>query len=290
MASDKAIDLIAQQEWLGTLGDAVQPAIHDFLAELGPLKDALHGKFLGHPLHPAVTDIPVGAWTTALVLDALEMMTGNEAAGDAADLAIGVGLLGAVGSAVTGITDWSESYGKGRDLGVLHGLLNVAATGLYTASLIARRGNSRQSGVAMSMLGYAIAGFSAYLGGHLVFGEQLGVDHTATQDADKPEKFVAVMKESELKEGKPVRVMAGDVAVLLVKIDDNIHALTNTCTHLGGPLNEGTLEGDTIRCPWHGSRFCLTDGKVLDAPATFPERVFDVRVRNGSIEVRTKQD
>lgn len=289
MANDKTIDFVAQQEWLGTVGDAVQPAIHDALSQLGPLKDVLHGKFLGHPLHPAVTDIPVGAWTTALVLDAAQMMTGNEGLGDAADLAVGIGLAGALGSAVTGLTDWSESYGKGRDIGVMHGLLNVVATGLYTASLIARRGRSRQSGVAMSMLGYAIAGVSAYLGGHLVFGEQLGVDHTATQDADKPEKYVPVMDEADLEERKPVRVMAGEVAVLLVKIGEKINAISNTCTHLGGPLNEGQLEGDSIRCPWHGSRFCVTDGAVLDGPATFPEREFDVRVRAGRIEVRARQ-
>lgn len=289
MSNDKTIEFVAQQEWLGTIGDAVQQPVHDALTQLGPLKDVLHGKFLGHPLHPAVTDIPVGAWSTALVLDAVQMMTGNESIGDAADLAVGVGLAGAVASAVTGLTDWSESYGRGRDIGVMHGLLNVAATGLYTASLIARRGKSRQSGVAMSMLGYAIAGFSAYLGGHLVFGEQLGVDHTATQDADKPEEFTSVMREADLKERTPVRVMAGDVAVLLVRIDGKINAISNTCTHLGGPLNEGQLEGDSIRCPWHGSRFCLSDGEVLEAPATFPERAFDVRVKAGKIEVRAKR-
>jgi nitrite reductase/ring-hydroxylating ferredoxin subunit len=97
------------------------------------------------------------------------------------------------------------------------------------------------------------------------------------------------MDEADLKERNPVRVMAGDVAVLLVKIGDTINAISNTCTHLGGPLNEGQLEGDSIRCPWHGSRFCLADGSVLEGPATFPEREFDVRVRAGRIEVRARQ-
>jgi nitrite reductase/ring-hydroxylating ferredoxin subunit len=157
---------------------------------------------------------------------------------------------------------------------------------LYAASLIARRGKSRQKGIALSMLGYAIASFSAYLGGHLVFGEQIGVDHTATADQDQPKKFTAVMRASDLKERKPVRVDVEDAAVLLVRTGDTINALTNTCTHLGGPLNEGKLEGDSVRCPWHGSRFCLSDGKVLEGPATFDERVYEVRERDGQIEVR----
>ena len=288
MTKETGIDLIDQQEWLRNAADAVQQPVREAISQLGPAKDFLHGKWLGHPLHPALTDIPVGAWTTALVLDALKIVTDEKGVGDAADLAIAVGLLGAVGSAITGVTDWSETDGRAKNVGLLHGLLNLGAAGLYTASLIARRRKSRDTGVALSMLGYAIASFSAYLGGHLVFGEQVGVDHTATQDRGKPKKFSAVMRESDLKERKPVRVEVEGVAVLLVRIDDKITALANTCTHLGGPLNEGTLEGDSIRCPWHGSRFCLTDGAVLDGPATFPERVFDVRVRDGQIEIRAR--
>jgi nitrite reductase/ring-hydroxylating ferredoxin subunit/uncharacterized membrane protein len=281
------VDLIDQQKLVGDTADAVQEPIRDFLRGLGPLKDFLHGTWLGHPLHPVLTDIPIGAWTMALALDAVQMLTGEEAMGDAADLAVGIGLAGAVGSAVTGLTDWSETYGRAKNIGAVHGTLNLAAAGLYTASLIARRRrNSRQKGIALSLMGYAVSSFAAYLGGHLVFGEQIGIDHTATANQDQPEKFTAVMNDADLKERKPVRVDVEGVAVLLVRLDGEIHALTNTCTHLGGPLNEGEMEGDTIRCPWHGSRFCLTDGAVVEGPATFPERLFDVRVREGKIEIR----
>ncbi len=286
MANEPIIEFIDEQPWVRETADALQEPVREFLKTLGPTKDFLHGKWLGHALHPVLTDIPIGAWTAALALDAVEMLTGNESMGDASDVVVGIGLLGAVGSAVTGLTDWSESYGRAKNVGAAHGILNLAAAGLYTASLIARRGKSREKGVALSLLGYAISSFSAYLGGHLVFGEQMGVDHTATPDQDQPEKFTAVMKDDELKERKPVRVDVDDTAVLLVRIDGKINAITNTCTHLGGPLNEGKLEGDNIRCPWHGSLFCVTDGKVVEAPATFDERVFDVRVRNGQIEVR----
>jgi nitrite reductase/ring-hydroxylating ferredoxin subunit len=127
---------------------------------------------------------------------------------------------------------------------------------------------------------------AAYLGGHLTYGEQIGVDHTATADQDQPEKYTAVLDESELAENKPTKATAGSVTIVLVKRGDEIFALRDTCTHLGGPLSEGKLEGDGIRCPWHGSRFCLKDGRVLDGPAVFPERPFEVRVRGGKIEVR----
>src|SRR6202040_2670741 len=144
--------------------------------------------WLGHPLHPALTDIPIGAWTAALALDALESLSGAEQCGRAADVAIGVGLAGAAGAAVTGLTDWSETDDRARSIGLVHGLLNIVATSLYTTSWIMRkRRRSRQSGIALSMLGYATALASAYLGGHLVYSEQVGVDHTATADQKKPQ-------------------------------------------------------------------------------------------------------
>ena len=288
VAKETIVEFIDGQDWVRETADAVQGPVRDAFKQLGPWKDFLHGKWLGHALHPVLTDIPIGAWTTALAMDAVQMMTGSDGMAGASDLAIGIGLAGAAGSAITGLADWSETDGRAKNVGIVHGMLNLGAAGLYTASLIARRGKSRQRGVALSMLGYAVASFSAYLGGHLVFGEQIGVDHTATPDQGQPKKFTPVMRASDLKERKPVRVDVEDAAVLLVRTGDTINALTNTCTHLGGPLHEGKLEGDSIRCPWHGSRFCLTDGAVLDGPATFDERVFEVRVRDGQIEVRAR--
>jgi nitrite reductase/ring-hydroxylating ferredoxin subunit len=171
---------------------------------------------------------------------------------------------------------------------LVHGLLNVVATTLYTTSFFMRKGRgTRSKGVALSMLGYAVASSAAYLGGHLTFGEQIGVDHTATADSNKPEKFVRVMKAEDLRENKPTRVEADGVAVLLVKRGDRIFALTETCPHLGGPLSEGKLVGDAIQCPWHGSELALEDGHVVNGPTTFPARCFDVRVRAGNIEVRS---
>jgi nitrite reductase/ring-hydroxylating ferredoxin subunit/uncharacterized membrane protein len=291
MASQEIANLIDAQDWIDGI-DPLQKGLRDLLSKSQPLKNALHGTWLGHPLHPVLTDIPVGAWTVALVCDALESLTGSETLGSGADAAVGVGLLGAIGAAVTGLTDWSETDYRAKKVGAVHGVLNVVAASLYTASFVMRgKKKSRASGIALSMLGYAVAGASAYLGGHLVFGEQIGVDHTATADSTKPERFTAVMPATALRENQPARAIADGVAVCIVKRGDRIHAITDTCPHLGGPLSEGKLEGDVIQCPWHGSQLSLEDGSVVNGPTTYPARVFDVRVRDGQVEVRaaTKQ-
>ena len=183
------IRLIENQQWLEDVAETVQPVVQDALQQVGDgVKDLLHGTWLGHPLHPVLTDIPVGAWTAAMAMDSVELISGREDLGGAADLAVGVGLLGAVGAAVTGATDWSETSGDARRVGMMHAILNVAAAGLYATSLAMRRTGSRRAGIGLSMLGYAIASTSAYLGGHLVFGESVGVE--ARDEGEWEERYL----------------------------------------------------------------------------------------------------
>ena len=290
MPVDRLVRTLGDQESLDALATPLQEAIRSLFASAGAAgreaKDFLHGRALGHPLHPALIDLPLGAWTLAAILDALEL-AGLRRDGELADTAIKIGLAGAVGAAVAGATDWSETDGRAKRIGLAHGVLNLTATGLYALALLLRR-RSRSKGIALSMTAFGLAMSSAFLGGHLSYGEQIGVDHTATAEQDKPKEFVAVLDAGELAENAPTKVTADGVAIVLVKQGDSIYALRDTCTHLGGPLSEGKLEGNSIRCPWHGSRFCLEDGRVLDGPAVFPERPFDVRVREGRIEVRAR--
>jgi nitrite reductase/ring-hydroxylating ferredoxin subunit/uncharacterized membrane protein len=292
MASEALINVIERQDFLEQAGDALQPAVRGAFEAAGAagqeVKDFLHGTWLGHPLHPVLTDVPIGAWTAALALDAMEAISGRRELGARADAAIAVGLVGAVGSAVTGLTDWSETDGRARKVGLLHGLLNAGATALYTTSLVMRRRKKRSAGLGFAMLGYAVSSTAAYLGGHLVYGEQIGVDHTAAQEM--PKEFVAVLDESELGEGQMKKVDAKGVPVLLVRRGGEIHAIAHTCSHMGGPLSEGKLEGDVVQCPRHGSRFLVTDGSVVGGPATFPQPCFEARVRDGQIEVRSARD
>ncbi|MFP5264794.1 MAG: Rieske 2Fe-2S domain-containing protein [Blastocatellia bacterium] len=288
MSSNVAIDLIDRQGWLDQVADTLQPAIAETFQSAGAVgqkvEDFLHGTWLGHPLHSVLTDIPVGAWTAALVLDAMDEMSEGKKFGRGADAAVAVGIVGAVASAVTGLTDWHKTDGTARRVGVTHGLMNATALALYATSLVCRRSNDRRAGRGLSFLGYAIASASAYLGGHLVYSEQVGVDHTANQRP--PKEFVPVMAEAELREGELRRAEAGDMPVLLARRGGRIFAIAETCSHFGGPLAEGKLEGDSVRCPWHGSLFSLEDGRVLEGPSVHTQPCFDVRVRDGQIEVR----
>ena len=228
--------------------DAAATPLQELLRKLfrGELKDFLHGKALGHPLHPALIDLPLGAWSLAAIFDGIELARGGNK-GRAADTAIKIGLAGAVGAAVAGLTDWSETDGRAKRIGLTHGVLNLTATGLYATSLLLRR-RARSQGIGLSMIAYAVAMTSAYIGGHLTYGEQIGVDHTATADQGQPEKFTAVLDDGDLPADKPTRATAGDVTLVLVRRGEKIFALRDTCTHLGGPLSEGKLEGISIRC------------------------------------------
>lgn len=289
MGYESLINAISRQPGLEELADVLQKAVRGAFPGKGgrEVKNALHGTWLGHPLHPALTDVPLGAWTAALVLDAMESLSGRREFRDGADAAVALGLIGAVGAAITGLTDWSETDDRGKRVGAVHGLLNVAAAAMYATSYAMRKSkSSRQSAVALSMLGYAVGMISAYLGGHLVFGEQIGVDHTATADNKKPEEWTPVLANTALQHDTPTRVEADGVAIVLVKRGDRIYALTATCPHLGGPLDEGKIVGDAIQCPWHNSELALADGHVVNGPTTFAARCFDVRVRNGQIEVK----
>lgn len=294
MDQKSTIDRVAEQEWLGAAGDTLQPAVLSAFKAGGKagqaIKNVLHGTWLGHPLHPAITDVPIGAWTTAAVLDGLELL-GEEKYKPGADAAISVGLVGAVGAAVTGLTDWTGTTKERRKIGLMHGMLNAGATVLYVTSLFLRRREAtRGAAIGLSMLGYGVVSASAYLGGQLVFGKQVGVDHTATA-AKYPKDFIAVLPESELAENTMRRVEAGEVPVLLARKNGEIFALAHTCSHLGGPLSEGKLlEDGSVQCPWHGSVFSLKDGSVVNGPATEPEPKFDVRVTAGQIEVRLHQE
>ena len=276
------------QGWLDPTADALQPAVKKAFDALGParrdVKNFLHGTWLGHPLHPVMTDIPLGAWTATLLLDTLSDRRGRSGFARAADASLALGLAGAVGSAVTGLADWSETDARPRRLGVAHAALNVGATLLFTASLLSRGRGSRGAGRGLALTGYLATIAAAYLGGELVYHEQIGVDHSSGREL--PGKFTALLPDEDLPEGKLKRVLYKETPLLLVRRGDRVYALAETCAHLGGPLSEGKLEGDTVVCPWHASRFTLESGEVVDGPSAFPQPCLKTRIRNGQIEVR----
>lgn len=292
MPTKSLMKIIDDQQWLGDAGESIQPVILNAFKAGGKtgndIKNFLHGKWLGHALHPMVTDVPVGAWTTAAVLDTMELC-GSEKYKAGADAAVAIGLVGAAGAAVTGLTDWTGTTQIERKAGLAHAILNIGATALFlTSAILRRREKSRKTAISLSMLGFCITTASAYIGGNLVYNQQMGVNHAAEPEGF-PEEFEAVCSEDELGENSMKCVRAGKVNVLLARKNNKLFAIANTCSHMGGPLNEGDLLEDCeVRCPWHGSVFSLKDGSVIDGPATEPQPEFDIRTRNGQIEVKLR--
>lgn len=280
--------LVDQQHWLDTLGDPVQKYIGSLFSNGGDtgrqVKNLLNGTWLGHPLHPVLTDVPVGAWTTTLVLDTVAAMQDDDSMRSAADITLAVGLAAAAGAAVTGLTDWSDTYGDERKVGLLHGLTMLASVLSYTASLTARLSGARGTGVALANTGFALLSAGAYLGGDEVYDIGYGVNHTAFEHG--PGKYVPVMPESELQPNKPTRVEANGTPVMVVKVAGEVFALGDTCVHAGCSLAGGQLQGASIVCPCHGSQYDLRDGSVINGPATMAEPHYAVRVQDGMIQVK----
>ena len=289
MSKEPLSKLVEKQEWLNTPEEAVQNAAKQALQATGDAtKDFLHGKWIGHPLHVILTDIPIGSWTAAVACDALGSITDNEDFDTAADITVAIGLAGAAGAAVTGVADWSEVDPPARRIGFVHALLNIGATGLLTASMFSRRRGSRASGRGLAALGFLLATISAKLGGSLVYEHRIGVDRSSERPS--PDDIVPILAEAELPLETPKRAVWQGTPILLVRRGSQIHALQETCSHLGGPLSEGKLEGDTIQCPWHGSTFSIIDGSVIHGPAVHAQSCLDVRVRNNHIEIRRHRD
>ncbi|MFL6415796.1 MAG: Rieske 2Fe-2S domain-containing protein [Bryobacteraceae bacterium] len=292
MAENQLLSSIDQQDWLQPGVDRASELIRDAFESAGAqgqqVKNALHGVWLGHPLHPAITDVPVGSWTVAAAMDLLEIR-GDSNYKSGADFAILFGLLTSVPAAVSGATDWSDTQGKAQRVGAVHGILNLGAALVYAGSLAARRAERRGIGKALGFLGFGMVLVSAYLGGELSYTQKIGVNHAPDVEEELPKDYTVAIPESELIEGKPAKVTVDGVDVFLLKTPDGIRALANKCSHMGGPLSEGKVENDSVVCPWHGSRFCLNDGRVEDGPATNNQPVFDVRIEGGNVLLRAPQ-
>lgn len=286
-ANDRLVDRIARNTALDPIADALAPGLRNALDSAGPLEPLasfLHGTPLGHPLHPAVTDIPIGAWSLAVIFDALEA-SGNPEFARASDVAIGVGLAGGVLAIASGMTEWADTKDDPRRLGMAHALLNTVGFSCYVASLVLRGRGNRAAGLATAFAGFAISAFAAYLGGELSFGMRLGTKHTAFPN-DPAADFTPVLPVIELKD-KPLRVDTGGIAMLLSRdTAGQISAISAICTHRGAALEEGEFAGGCVTCPWHHAQFLLATGAVERGPASFPLAQFETRVKGAMIEVR----
>lgn len=286
-------DVVAWVDRLGWLR-----SLNDWLtAELAPVRERyqdnlalelMHGgRWVGHPLHPALSDLPVGLWTGATLLDLTDHSPPPEAGVDAAGLLSAAGILGACAAALTGLSDWTVSNEQDRRVGLFHGLLNTVAVGLQCASLGTRMAGHRSTARALGAASLAVTGAAAYIGGHLVFTKGVMVNRVGW--ATGPRRWARALAEADLPDETPVAVEAEGRQVMLYRYRGRLYALDNVCSHAGGLLSRGTLTDLTVTCPLHGSRFDLADGCVRRGPASQPQPVLRTRIRNGWIEVRAGQ-
>jgi nitrite reductase/ring-hydroxylating ferredoxin subunit/uncharacterized membrane protein len=272
----KVEEVDALDQAAGVLAKTVERA-----APAGSLvNDALSGTALGHPLHPPLTDVAIGAWTAAVVMDWFAGKRG----GPAADWLIAFGGLSVLPTAAAGLNDWATLDGPSRRLGLVHGLTNIFATGVFGASWIARRSGHRGVGRLLALAGYGTVSAGAFLGGHLSFGSGVGVDHPAF--VDTPQDWTVVAADESVVESEPLLVKSGEVDIVLFRQEGSVYALLDRCAHQGGPLHEGVVERGCVVCPWHSSRYRISDGVALSGPTAHPQPTLQVRVREGKVEVR----
>ncbi|MEV6175899.1 Rieske 2Fe-2S domain-containing protein [Streptomyces sp. NPDC052016] len=252
---------------------------------LGPVRDVLHGRWLGHPVHPLMVQVPIGSWLSAAVLDTRPGRSRE------AGLLVGVGLAAAAPSALAGAVDWAELHREQARVGLVHAAANWAAVGLYATSLACRLKGRTAAGRVYGFLGLTAVGLGGMLGGHLAYRQASGANHAEEVPHVVREGWHRIGGVAEFPVGQPVRRLVDDVPVLVYRASGGtIHALAERCSHLAGPLSEGTVADGCVQCPWHGSVFRLSDGWNVRGPATAPQPAFDTRVLDGHVEVRLRRD
>ena len=285
-----AVAWVDRLGWLRTLNDWLT-------AVLGPFRERhqdnlvlelLHGgRWAGHPVHPALSDLPIGLWAGATVLDATDRDPAPPRGLDAAGVLSAAGIVAAGATALTGLSDWTVSDDQDRRIGLFHGLLNTVALGLQCASLGTRMTGHRGTARALGVASLTVTGAAGYLGGHLVFTKGVMVNRVAW--ANGPRRWTRALQEADLPDDSPTAVAAEGRQILLYRHRGRLYAIDNICSHAGGLLSRGPVEDLTVTCPLHGSRFGLADGRVSRGPASQPQPVLPTRIRNGWIEVRGSQ-
>lgn len=274
---------LEQASALDRVGDRLQRVVQ---ATLRPqrVRDLLHGVWLGHPLHPAMVQVPVGAWISAAMVD---LLPGQRRA---ATTLVGVGTLSALPAAVAGLNDWATLSRDQRRVGLVHAASNVVGLALYSGSLAARMNGRHGLGRALGFLGLSAASTGAYLGGHLAYKQGAQVTQSVSElhlisDGWHPLGDFAALPQRQL-----VTREVDDVSVILYRHGDDVTVMLERCPHQSGPLGQGEVQQvdghDCVVCPWHGSTFRLNGGEVVHGPSGNDQQVLPSRVVNGVLEAR----
>lgn len=284
----RVVAALGRQKWLDRPTYRLEHALTFAFASLGRHRDrvanALHGTWLGHPLHPVLTAVSTGAVATTVALDAAGALPGRSGGfRDASRSVLAVGIIGSLGALATGVTDWQHTHEQSRRIGLVHGVANTVATTLYVASWRNRRRGQHVRGMAASALGCGITIASGYLGGALVYGSGVGVDRSGPRL--RVDSWTPVLPVTAL-DGRPQRAEVDGVGVVLYQTNGRVLAVGEHCPHLGAPMCDGWIDNGRIVCPWHGSRFACASGEVLRGLATAALPSYSARVRDGMVEVR----
>jgi nitrite reductase/ring-hydroxylating ferredoxin subunit/uncharacterized membrane protein len=271
----------AQARWATPFGDFNHRWLTALFGPIRPIKDFLNGTWLGHPVHAALTDVPMGVMTVAIVLDLIGQPI-------AADVSVLVGVLSIVATAVTGLADYTDVDGTARSRATVHATVMTTALVVFLISLLIRAGNpaDRVVPIVLLVIGYLLLTIGAEIGGDLVYLIGTHVNRHAWRGAGTKWVTLDLGDLTDIPEGGPTKVKAGINTLILVRTGDSILALHEQCAHAGGPLSQGTLVDDCIQCPWHGSRYRLADGHVARGPAMYDQPAYEIRRSDANWEVR----
>jgi nitrite reductase/ring-hydroxylating ferredoxin subunit/uncharacterized membrane protein len=270
----------AQAGWVRPLGQGAHRFLHALFHRVPALRDALNGRWLGHPLHAAITDVPIGILGLVILFDVVGL-------GDAGRWALAVGILAMAGAALAGFADYADTDGRARERATLHATLMVTALALYLVSLALRFGSGAGSSAAaawLSIAGFLVLSAGAYVGGDVVYALGNMVSRHVFRGAGS--KWITlepaeVAADGTIPEGRPISAKLGTNSLVLVRTGPTILALHDQCAHAGGPLSGGILVDGAIECPWHGSRFRLESGHVVRGPSVYDQPAYEVRQKEG---------
>ena len=269
----------AQSRWAKPLGEWLHGLMAAIFGRMLPIRDFLAGTWLGHPLHALLTDVPIGALTLVIVLDVVGQPV-------AADVALLVGVVTMIASALAGYADYSTTDGRARVRATVHSSLMLVSLVIYVVSLAIRATGptSRTLPIALSIVAYLILAAGAFVGGDVVYALGNMVDRHAWRPSGAKWQSLDV---GEIAEGTLVKAKVGAQALVLIRSGDTIQALHDLCAHAGGPLSEGTIVMGCVECPWHGSRFEIATGRRRRGPTVYDQPAYEVRaVAAGGYEVR----
>jgi nitrite reductase/ring-hydroxylating ferredoxin subunit len=280
MALRKLLDQVERASALDRVGDPLRRGARAVVR--GRVRDVLHGVPIGHSLHAALVTLPLGAWLSTAILDALP---GTRRA---TTVLVGVGTAAAVPTAAAGLTDWSALSREQRRVGLVHAAANAVALGLYAGSLVARLRGDHGRGRLLAYAGLSSAGLGGYVGGHLAFRQAAGVSNAEPFLRQIDEGWHDLCAVGALTDGKPLTAQIGEVPVLVTRTGYGATAMLGRCGHHTGPLGDGEITqvdgADCVVCPWHGSTFRLADGVVVRGPAATDQPLLRTRVVAGRVQ------